>query len=427
MRAKKSTLVLSLILASLLFYIFVIDLPSELRKKEESKLIPWATEDISAIELRVDSKKLDARIVRLNKDSWKIVSPVETLADDFTITLIFSSIEDAKKDKVADSGDPKEYGLDKPEIVFELENKKGEKLTLLFGKENPITSERYLMVEGDKAIYLVSSYIYKQLSQDLYSLRKKDMIPENTLAVESFTLSYVRPSREYSFRRTENDIWEILSPVTIPVSQDKVTDILWDIVESKAEDIIDHPKDLKEYGLDSPQLIVKLKTKDGKEYEILYSWSEDGRSLWGMVKGGISVYKFGKYVPRTLRVRSIDDLLDKRPLRGSYYTLSSIVVEYPDGEKISLKEENGKWTGVENADKLARELCDVEADKAIYKGEIPSDAKLVFKVTAEDALKKVRVEYYEGIENGWVKDLDYPIVYKLDKPLEELLPSFIKK
>ncbi|MBC7330869.1 MAG: DUF4340 domain-containing protein, partial [Synergistetes bacterium] len=178
MRAKKSTLVLSLILASLLFYIFVIDLPSELRKKEESKLIPWATEDISAIELRVDSKKLDARIVRLNKDSWKIVSPVETLADDFTITLIFSSIEDAKKDKVADSGDPKEYGLDKPEIVFELENKKGEKLTLLFGKENPITSERYLMVEGDKAIYLVSSYIYKQLSQDLYSLRKKDMIPE---------------------------------------------------------------------------------------------------------------------------------------------------------------------------------------------------------------------------------------------------------
>ncbi|MBC7331989.1 MAG: DUF4340 domain-containing protein [Synergistetes bacterium] len=245
--------------------------------------------------------------------------------------------------------------------------------------------------------------------------------------MESFTLSYVRPSREYSFRRTENDIWEILSPVTIPVSQDKVTDILWDIVESKAEDIIDHPKDLKEYGLDSPQLIVKLKTKDGKEYEILYSWSEDGRSLWGMVKGGISVYKFGKYVPRTLRVRSIDDLLDKRPLRGSYYTLSSIVVEYPDGEKISLKEENGKWTGVENADKLARELCDVEADKAIYKGEIPSDAKLVFKVTAEDALKKVRVEYYEGIENGWVKDLDYPIVYKLDKPLEELLPSFIKK
>jgi len=427
MRIRKSTLILSLILASLLVYIFAVDLPSERRKKEESKLLPWATEEISAIELKVGAKKLDTRIERLSKDSWEIVSPLKTPADDFTLTLMLSSLGDSKKEKVADSGDPKDYGLDKPEVIFKVENKKGEKMTFLFGKENPITGERYLMLEGDKAIYLVTSYLYKQLYQDLYSLRKKDMIPENTLAIESFSLSYTRPSREYSFKRSGNDLWEMLSPVNVPISQDKVTDILWDIVEGKADEIIDNPKDLKEYGLDAPQMIVRLKTKEGKEYEIFYAWSGDERSLWAMVKGGLSVYKFGRFVPRNLRIRSVDDLLDKRPLRGSYYTLNSIVVEYPSGERISMREENGKWTGVENADKLARELSDVEADRAIYKGELPPDAKLAFKVIAKDVLKEVKVEYYEGIESAWAKDLDYPIVYKLSKPLEELLPRILQQ
>lgn len=427
MKMKKSTFILSIILVSLLFYIFVVDLPSERKKREESKLIPWVEEDISAFELKVASKNLDVRVTRVGKDSWEITSPLATLADDFTINLMFSSIKDATKEKVLDSGDPKDYGLDKPEVVFKVENKKGEKITFLLGKENPITAERYLMVEGDKAIYLVGSYVYKQLVQDLYSLRKKDMIPENTLAIRSFTLSYLRPAREFSFKRDEHDLWQITYPVSIPISQDRVTDVLWDIVEGKAEEIIDNPKDLKEYGLDSPQLLVKLKTDKNKEYEILYSWSKDERTVWGMLKGSGSIYKFGKFIPRTLKVSSINDLLDKRPLRGSYYSLNFIEVEYPNGNKLSMKEEGGKWTGAENADNIVKELCDIEAEKVIYNGELPSDAKPVFKVVAKDPFKEVKVEYYEGIDSGWAKDLDYPIVYKLNKLLEELVPNLVKK
>ncbi|MCX8127619.1 MAG: DUF4340 domain-containing protein [Synergistetes bacterium] len=427
MKMRRSTFILSIILASLLFYIFVIDVPSERRKREESKFIPWPEEEVVAFELKVDSKNLNARVVRTGKDSWEITSPVNTLADDFTISLMFSSIKDATKEKVADSGDPKDYGLDKPEVVFKVENKKGEKVTFLLGKENPITAERYLMVEGDKAIYLIGSYVFKQIDQSLYSLRKKDLIPENTIAIQEFSLSYLRPAREFSFKRGEQSLWNITSPVNVPISQDKVTDVLWDVVEGKAEEIIDNPKDLKEYGLDSPQLIVKLKTEKGKEYEVLYSWSKDERTLWGMLKGGVSVYKFGKHIPKTLRVTSINDLLDKRPLRGSYYSLNFIEIEYPNGNKVSIKEEGGKWTGTENADSIARELCDIEAEKVVYNGELPPDVKPVLKVIAKDALKEVKVEYYEGIDSGWAKDLDYPIVYKLGKLLEELLPNLAKK
>ncbi|GEM_PF-1435056 len=427
MRVRKSTFVLAIILASLLFYIFVIDLPSEKKKREESKLIPWDIDSAVSMELKVESKNLDVSLAKVGKDKWQINSPVLTEADDLTMSLIFSALKDAKKEKVVDSGDPKDYGLDRPEMVLGLENQKGEKIKLLFGKEHPITGERYLMVEGSKAIYLVGSYVYRQLSSDLYSLRKKDMIPEGTIVIQSFTLSYTKPAREFSFKRNEQSLWDMTLPVSIPIGQDKVADILWDIVEGKADEIIDNPKDLKDYSLDSPQLVVKLVTEKGKEYEVLYSWTKDEKSVWGMVKGEKSVYRFGRFIPKNLKVTSLNDLLDKRPLRSSYYSLESIEVEYPNGSKIALKKENDKWVGVENAESLVREITDIMASDAIYKGEIPPDAKPVFKVIAKDPNKEVKVEFYEGTEQGWAKDLEYPIVYKLEKLLEELAPNLFKR
>lgn len=427
MRLRKSTLILSFILASLLFYIFAIDLPSERKKREETKLIPWGEGDITYMELKVKSKKLHVKMNRLDKDRWQIEFPVSSEADDLTMNLTLSALKDAKKEKVADSGDPKDYGLDSPEIELTCGNQKGEKMKFLLGKEHPITGERFLMVEGDKAIYLVSSYVYKQLDTDLYSIRKKDMIPENTIAIRSFTLSYAKPPREFSFKRNEQSLWDMVSPVSLPISQDKIADILWDIVEGKADEIVDNPKDLKDYGLDSPHLVVKLVTEKNKEYNVLFSWTKDEKSVWGMVSGGQSVYRFGRYVPKSLRVRSVDDLLDKRPLRSSYYTLESLIIEYPNGNKVTLRKENEKWVGVENADSWVRELTDIESVDRRYKGEIPLEAKLAFRVIAKDATKEVRVEFYETSENGWVKDLDYPIVYKLDKTLEELLPNVFKK
>lgn len=424
---RRSTLILTIILASLLTYIFVFDIPSERKKKEESKLLPWKSEEISAFELKIESKNLDVKVVRKGKDTWEIASPVKTGADDTTIMLMFSALKNATKEKVADSGDLKEYGLDDPAMIFTVENKKGKKITLLFGKENPITAERYLKLKSKTAIYLVAPYVFKELNKDLFALRQKDMLVENTISIESFTMSYAKDDRKFSFKRNKESLWDMIYPARLPVDQDKLTDILWDIVEGKADKIIDNPKNLKKFGLDSPQLVVELKTKEGKKYDVLYSWSKDGDYVWGMVKGANSVYKFGRYFPKDLRISSVNQLLDKRPLRSNYYSLTEISVIFPDGKKIFIKQEKDKWVGAKNADKIARSLSEIEAKEAIYKGNLPSNAKLFCKVVAKDAVKEVKVEFYEEEGKAWAKDLDYPIIYKFEKPLEEIIPGDLKE
>ncbi len=424
---KKSTLILTVVLASLLAYIFIFDIPSERKKKEESKLLPWKSEEVSAFELRIKAKKLDVRVVRKGRDIWEIVSPVKTGADDTTIMLMFGALKDATKEKVADSGDLKEYGLDDPVMIFSVESKKGKKIAMLFGKENPITAERYLKLKDKSAIYLVAPYVFKELNKDLFALRQKDMLTENTISIESFTMTYIKTGKKFSFKRDKESLWGMVYPAELPVDQDKLTDILWDVVEGKADKIIDNPKDLKKYGLDSPQLVVELNTKKGKKYDVLYSWSKDGDYVWGMVKGGNSVYKFGRYFPKDLKVSSVNQLLDKRPLRSNYYSLTAIDVIYPDGKKISIKQEKDKWVGAKNADKIARALSEIEAKEAVYNEPLPSDAKLAFKVIAKDAVKEVKVEFYEVGGKAWAKDLDYPIVYKFEKPLKEIIPSDLKK
>jgi len=55
------------------------------------------------MELKVESKNLDVSLAKVGKDKWQINSPVLTEADDLTMSLIFSALKDAKKEKVVDS------------------------------------------------------------------------------------------------------------------------------------------------------------------------------------------------------------------------------------------------------------------------------------------------------------------------------------
>ncbi len=201
------------------------------------------------------------------EEEWFLEVPVKALADKGKIDDILYSISgaEAKAFVVEDYKDEqlKDYALSNPKIKISIKADKDINISVGLKEE-----------KDKKYVYSVSNLnrIISELPETFLSEieKKPEDIREKSVAVfwsfDVQKLSILKEGKEYLFEKDKQDKWEMKKPEQKEMDGTKINDFLRKIEDLEAKEFIDHPKSLKEYGLENPNLQFKITTKEsGKE------------------------------------------------------------------------------------------------------------------------------------------------------------------
>jgi hypothetical protein len=172
-----STLLLFVVLAGLLGYIYFGDRDGGSADEKERAFAAVTAEDVEEVEIKSESGERSR--VQKADGTWSLVEPVQVAADENELTSIATSVASLDIQRVVDENatDLKQYGLDPARIEVAF-RKKGEKepKRILLGERTPTGSEMYARLPDQKRVFLVSSFLDSTFNKDTFALREKSVI-----------------------------------------------------------------------------------------------------------------------------------------------------------------------------------------------------------------------------------------------------------
>ncbi len=215
--------------------------------------------------------------------------------------------------KVVDNCDsPEKYGFDDPEAVVELVFDSGETAKFTIGDMSPSTSEPYVMVEGDSAVYTVSTASTANYSKTLFDFVSKTILeapPEESYPIiESLRIErddmesdiycvYDEKSEDDGYTGGTSAAHIMLEPTEAYLSLDDSTPVITGMFGLNAYEIYSvqcEEADIAEAGLADAFCKVTMCCDDGNDYVLLMSEpfvDENGNKYhYAMLEGGNVIY-----------------------------------------------------------------------------------------------------------------------------------------
>ncbi|MFH0888045.1 MAG: DUF4340 domain-containing protein [Planctomycetota bacterium] len=366
----KTTIILFIIAVLLGAYIFVIDkkLPTtDELEANRKKVFTIKADDINKIEINsVNSFLVSTNCVTpsgktlvFNKTSdakWEMTQPITTQADKYILDNIASQIADlAKKDTIVQTPTPETFGLVKSVLTASFQAK-GKTYHIKFGNDAPLELGIYIIVEGQKEVYVVERNMANLISKPGYEYRNKKIVDANTYDVNSFKLVY--PDETIELQK-KNDEWYIAQPISEKADQNKIRDIISNLnTLSVAAFLVDNETDIKKYGLDTPLLKVIIPDpKDASKSETILIGEEMVKDKNVASKSGSqTIVTIDKSFADKIMVK-LDDLRDRKIVSLESAKLKSIQMNFDRRQVFYLEKDNDtKWqftyptlTGTDNA------------------------------------------------------------------------------
>ena len=178
MRGLRSTLVLVVVLAGLVGYIYYLNGRESTGTDTKEKLFAAVKED-DIEDVRI--KSADGQTTRVQKaeGTWKIVEPEAAPADQTELSSIASSLATLEVQSVVDekASDLKQYGLEPARIEVEF-RAKGEKepKRIEIGERTQTGGDLYARFPGQQRVILLSSFLDTTFNKNTFALRDKSVI-----------------------------------------------------------------------------------------------------------------------------------------------------------------------------------------------------------------------------------------------------------
>jgi uncharacterized protein YpmB len=278
----------------------IVLIPSSLKSLMEKSLFDFREKNIFKFETDdVKSVKLKAKKTRWQAskkgEEWFFKNPVNALATSSKIDNILSSLSSLKaKEFVSEKkkkDDIKKYGLNRPEyeiiLGMPLEN---QEVTFSLHKE-----EDKLYATNSLSIKIVEAEdnLLSDLEKEAGELREKEVA--NFYSWEVNHLHLKKGEIDWEFIKDEEDNWHFESPLKEEADKSKIQTFIRKIESLEAEEFIDPPLSLKDYGLDNPQCEAKIWVEEDeekvKEITVLIG-SEDKEAKKVVVKNARFDYLF---------------------------------------------------------------------------------------------------------------------------------------
>jgi hypothetical protein len=261
----------------------------EFRQKE---IFKFETDDVKSIALRAKEIQWEAE---KKEEEWFFNKPVQALAKETKITGILNSLSGLKAKEFVSEEKSKEevkkFGLERPdyEITLTLPVENQEITFFLHKKEDTL----YATSSLSSKIIDAEDTLLSDLEEKVGELREKEVA--NFYSWEVNRLHFKRGELNWELSKDEEDNWHFETPIQEEADKSKVQTFIRKIESLEAEEFIDPPLELKDYGLDNPQAEVKIWVKEDedkiKEITVLIG-SEDKEAKKIVVKNARLDYLF---------------------------------------------------------------------------------------------------------------------------------------
>lgn len=228
--------------------------------------------------------------------TWRMIAPVKAEAEDAALDDFVKDLRRLRADEiVADKGDLKQFGLDRPQAQWIISSSGKDVLTLLVGNAEPGKEEpgkekdagprRYAKLGTSDTIFLLNAK-HSARALDEYRSRKP-WAALDAVQVEQVTYGGAAP---FTLKKNEN-LWTVAGKPEAKVNAKAVSDTLDALAGLKAERwAADEKGDLQLHGLQPPQATIDLQTSSGKRNLLIGRTEGASKRRYAAVAGDTGIF-----------------------------------------------------------------------------------------------------------------------------------------
>ncbi len=398
MRRKVISLLIGVVLLVGLFAVYKTmqnkpdDSTAETNTDETITLLDKSDGDIKTFSISSNDKTLSFVPSKIDGETfWQLADEKRVGLDSYSLSSLTRSVTKVVADKVAveKSEDLSQFGLYPPKATATVEFSDGEKHNILIGSLTPDKSFYYFMFDDKPSVYLL-----QKINGEPYSFQFADVIDKKIapIAKDKLTYAYIKNKDgvvEISHPGTEQELrmdlatYGIASLVMKQPFQNRdvyLTDFAEDVLVGvdalNFTDLVEiGASDLGKYGLDQPELEIKLKD-DSAEMSLLIGSDAGNGQVYARTAENTNVFTIPSASFDKFRKINVFTFIDRFVTLRNVETVEKIVVD-----------KRGKKTEI------------VPNKEVLPAKEGQTDGEVVYKPTVdgvsvtEDAFKK----YYQTL------------------------------
>jgi hypothetical protein len=346
----RNTIIALVILVLLGSYIYLFEKKpiknTEPGKPSEPFLAKSVSENIIKIELGTPQSGKPI-VLELGKDKfWELKSPVVAKADKLEVDNLIKEFKDLVPSRILDEKglDLAVYGLDTPALTVSLtfDTKKQAVEKIVVGNKTPNAEAFYVKKSDASKIYLIPVNSVALWSKEASVFRDKTVLAFDSDKIIQLDLKY--PKNKFVGNKEQGQWW-VTQPEKLKANQNKLDDLLWKLHGLSVKRFVEEqPQDLTVYGLNIPQIQVRLKSADGNLLALDLGKINDADGTMYAKTGDKSyIFSLETTAVNDIIVSSISDLRDRSVLTFESDSISKIELKYPDKTFVVVKEKEQWW------------------------------------------------------------------------------------
>lgn len=337
------TLILGLLCAALGAYLLFADPEPAGEEEKREKLFDLAGEDITAVTLTYPDRKL---AVEKRDGKWQLTEPMPAPGDQVMVQNMVNAIANFEVTKRLEdpATDLAPYGLDKPEVVIDVQAGERVFASVRVGKKAPIGHSIYLQLADNPSVILAPERFRIGVDKQMKDLRDKKFFVVEESEVQK--IIFQRPEQRLVMTKS-NDTWLIEEPISSAADPEVVTRFLSSVSGVQALDFpAETASDLSPYGLDAPRLQLSvLVGKDGEDKTLLFgNDTADMLAVYTKFTAQPNVYTIADWAFVDLD-KDLNDFRDKTVLPFEKDEVTRIDVRRAAGGAFTLQRgEDQSWS-----------------------------------------------------------------------------------
>lgn len=232
-------------------------------------LLSFDWRSLTALRRKKGDEELE---VAKQDDGWQVLKPSALRADQTGLDELAEQLSALRAARVAalDAKDLKPYGLDAPAAIVTLaikdkDGKPADKVIQIGQPAGMNTEERFAKVEGTNMVAVLPADVSKKLAGDPLKFRDRS-IARFADADRAFL---ERGFRKAIFAKVDGT-WKMTEPLAAEAEATELDDLVGSMARLRADELVaEKPGDLKQYGLDAPEVRWRLLTGDREVLQIL--------------------------------------------------------------------------------------------------------------------------------------------------------------